>query len=64
MKQIYILILTRYFASDQSHCIKALIEDEFPSINHQYDIWHLSKVIMWVMNGTSNKNKRKDQEMP
>ena len=29
--------------TDQHSAIKKMLKDEYPSVNHQYDVWHLRK---------------------
>ena len=46
-------------ASDRHVSISSSMKKDFPHINHQYDVWHLSK---WVVKKLTNKAKQKGCE--
>ena len=43
-------------ATDRHVSINSCIAKDYPHINHQYDVWHLSK---WVVKKLTNKAKQK-----
>ena len=46
-------------ATDRHVSISSSMKKDFPHINHQYDVWHLSK---WVVKKLTNKAKQKGCE--
>ena len=48
-------IMINRIATDRHVSIRSMKKD-FPHINHQYDVWHLSK---WVVKKLTNKAKQK-----
>ena len=55
-------IMINRIATDRHVSISSSMKKDFPHINHQYDVWHLSK---WVVKKRTNKaNKRVVRNWP
>ena len=52
-------IMINRIATDRHVSISSSMKKDFPHINHQYDVWHLSK---WVVKKLTNKAKQKGCE--
>uniref|UniRef100_A0A803J2M4 THAP-type domain-containing protein n=1 Tax=Xenopus tropicalis TaxID=8364 RepID=A0A803J2M4_XENTR len=50
----------RVMATDRHSCIRSMMKVTYPTINHQFDVWHICKSLVKKLTAASKKRKYKD----